>query len=235
MVSSPRNPDRLTKPLASRYGALFLLLVLTILIYSFVDKHEIMRWILDFSAVVLLAFALRAISTTRGAFIGTLVLGILSIITGAVAGSFAVELAYPFGAGIRALFLGFLVTTIFLDIVRRERVTMDVVLGACCVYLLLGLAWGSLFSLAEWVEPNSFEHINHAASVDQAPGRMSEAELVYFSMITMTTVGYGDIHPQEPPARTLAALEAFMSQLFLAIVIARFIALAITSKGPNTS
>jgi len=120
---------------------------------------------------------------------------------------------------VEIVFLGFVAVMILRAIFTRGSISLDSIFGAICAYLLLGMAWGSLYSAIEVLQPGSF----------QAAGKMADAlgsteargpVLVYYSFITMTTVGYGDITPVSPPARTLAWLEAMMGQFYIAVLVA---------------
>jgi hypothetical protein len=113
---------------------------------------------------------------------------------------------------------------------------MDAVLGVCCVYLLLGLGWGAIYGLIEWQIPNSFSLPAGRPSPDggAGPGAI-QSELLYFSLITMTTVGYGDITPKSPPAKVFAALQAVMAQLYVAIVIARMVGMELAHRQNRSS
>ena len=110
---------------------------------------------------------------------------------------------------------------------------MDAVLGACCVYLLLGIGWSGIYSLIEWAAPGSF-NLPVAARAGASTGWI-ELELIYFSLITMTTVGYGDITPASDPARIVAAVEALLAQLYLAIIIARLVGMELVHREREPS
>lgn len=94
--------------------------------------------------------------------------------------------------------------------------TIHRIMGAICAYLLLGLAWAYAYALVQILEPGAIEF-----SGTTVPARYS---VVYFSFITLATVGYGDIVPVHPVARALATMEALTGQLYLAILIARLVA-----------
>ena len=89
--------------------------------------------------------------------------------------------------------------------------------GAIVLYLLIGLIWAVIYSAISLHVPNAF-----AGSVGVNAGL---SDWVYFSFVTLTTVGYGDITPVAQGARALATLEAFIGQLYPAIIIARLVSL----------
>jgi len=98
----------------------------------------------------------------------------------------------------------------------------DRVFGAIVLYLLLGLTWAVAYQIAESMVPGSFTQ-----SPDPDAGLSG---WFYFSFVTLTTVGYGDIAPLTQPARSLAILEALIGQLYPAIIIARLVSLQVSSS-----
>ena len=93
--------------------------------------------------------------------------------------------------------------------------------GALAVYLLLGLGWAQAYQITSYLKPGSFQIPAGASSM--------VGGWYYFSFTTLTTLGYGDIVPIKPQARSLAMAEALTGQLYLAVLIARLIALEVTS------
>jgi hypothetical protein len=93
--------------------------------------------------------------------------------------------------------------------------------GAIAVYLLFGVGWAHAYHLTGLLHPGSFN-----TPRSEIP---SVLDWAYFSFITLTTVGYGDITPVRPIARTLAMGEALTGQLYLAVLIARLVAMEVVS------
>ena len=119
---------------------------------------------------------------------------------------------------------------ILADVVRAERVTPEKITGALSVYLLLGYVWGIVFTILETLQPGSF---NLALGSAAAAGSRGEVfrQLLYYSFITLSTLGYGDITPLSEGARSLAALEALTGQIYLAVLVARLVGLEISQRG----
>lgn len=114
-------------------------------------------------------------------------------------------------------------------IMMLEKVDDDTILGAICAYLLFGILWAHIFSLIEHMNPGSF---NGLAQDYSHPEFATNAfrDFIYHSFVTLTTLGNGDITPVSMLARTFAVLEALVGQIYLTVIVARFIGLYIKNK-----
>jgi len=123
----------------------------------------------------------------------------------------------------QAAFFAFAVALILRNIFQAAAITRDDVAGAVCGYLLASSAWRCLFAVTAIVVPGSFAISPDLHDVASAQGRT--ALFSYFSVVTLTSVGYGDITPVRPPADVLAMLEAVFGQFYIAIVVAQLVGL----------
>ena len=121
-------------------------------------------------------------------------------------------------------FLGFAVTVILRRIFERRVVGADDVLGAICGYLLAGIAWGSLYLLVELLVPGSFS-VQQAIAGQLGGWYARQAVFDYYSLMTLTTLGYGDITPIRPPATSLTWMEAMFGQFYIAVIVAQLVGL----------
>ena len=120
------------------------------------------------------------------------------------------------------LFQAFAVAVILRDIFQAKAVRADDVLGAVCGYLLAAGAWSSLYALTEAFAPGSFTlPAGLAGQLDTWQGRTALFD--YFSLVTLTTMGYGDISPVRPPATAFATLEAVFGQFYIAVIVAQLV------------
>ena len=101
------------------------------------------------------------------------------------------------------------------------------ILGAICVYLLLGLAWGILYLLLLEIAPDALKGLPPAHWYENFN------TLVYFSFVTLTTLGFGDITPVTPIARFLVYMEAIAGQFYLAILVASLVGIRVSSYTSN--
>ena len=106
-------------------------------------------------------------------------------------------------------------------VLRPGRITTRRIEGAIAFYLLLGFTWAQGYELVSLWHPGAFAGV--VESPDSNPW-------TYYSFVTLTTMGYGDIMPVHPLARALAVLEALTGQLYLAILLARLVSLEIQSR-----
>jgi len=123
-----------------------------------------------------------------------------------------------------------LVTAAFLlYAIRAERVGTDVVSAALCAYLLMGATFGVLYSVIESISPGSFIANVAAPSASGAVNStvpiLHRADFVYFSLVAITTVGFGDIVAVSRIARALTVVEILIGQLYLVVMIARLVSL----------
>lgn len=138
--------------------------------------------------------------------------------------------------GSEVLFVGHLCEVLFLfgaaalivrSLFSRRTVRFDSIFGAVCGYLFLGLGWAVLYAMLEQAHPGSFQ-ISPSLTTEGDPARPLPHVLTYYSFVTLTTVGYGDISPISPAARTLAWIEAISGQFYLAVIVAGLISVLLS-------
>jgi len=125
-----------------------------------------------------------------------------------------------------ACFFAFALYQILRAILVRQA-SGDAIFGAVCGYLLLGIVWSLLYSAVETASPGSFA-VPASGGADVAGARPDRGDLSYYSFITLATVGYGDVTPSTPLARTLAWMEAVTGQFYLAVLVAGLVGFKVT-------
>jgi hypothetical protein len=180
----------------------------------------------DFSETILLMPVLISAVLAVGAQRRNLLIGIVLVVP-AIAGKWLLTFAsdhqfnhalfvIPFGLGV--LFVAFVIWHLLQFILRSPRVDAEVMCAGIGAYLMLGLLWMLGYTLIWRINPGAF-------SFSAGPAAMKGSTALYFSFITLTTVGYGDIAPVSRVARMLASAEAMTGTLFLAVMISRLVSL----------
>jgi voltage-gated potassium channel len=174
-------------------------------------------------AIVVLAGA-YTLSERKHLFTIAIVLSAISITATWLLVVFQEHWAVLFAHTCIIVLVAFFAVTILGYVLRSGRITADRIFAAICVYMLIGYGWAFTYALLEEVFPASF-----AGLAEIRPNDYNERvmQLRYFSFITLTTVGYGDVLPRSPAARTMAVLEAVMGQIYLAVLVARLVGLHI--------
>lgn len=129
-----------------------------------------------------------------------------------------------------ALFFGYAAIEILRNIFRRRTIRADDVVGSVCGYLLAGAAWASLYSLVGYLVSDSFA-IEPSLHAELGGWHSRHALFDYFSLVTLTTMGYGDVTPIRSPATMLAWLEAVFGQFYIAVVVAQLVAVRLTQSS----
>jgi hypothetical protein len=133
------------------------------------------------------------------------------------------------GHAIGALFFIAVAGKIVQSIFTSRDVSLDSIFGAICGYLLLGVAWALTYAMIHTADPGSFQ-FSDSIRQPMEQGDYSRNVFIYYSFVTLTTVGYGDVTPASMPARTLSWIEAMTGQLYLAILIAGLMSALVAKK-----
>lgn len=125
---------------------------------------------------------------------------------------------------VTAVFLAYTIVMILRHLFQTHDVNSEVICASLCAYLLIGVLWAFLFSLTDLVSPGAF-HDGVDRDLDKRLhfGGVNSSTVLYYSFVTLSTVGYGDIVPTIPISQTLAAVEAVTGQLYLAVLVARLV------------
>jgi hypothetical protein len=208
---------------------LLVTLILMLVVQSFLETdHFITRTVFNLLLFAIVLSAIRSLSESRN-----------RLFTAIAVGGIAYALSClnefrPSTSLVAGMMVGYITVYVILVIAISESVFRDGpvdlnrIIGAASIYIVLGLLWAFIYSLLETIEPGSF-HFNPALPrAELVHDHVSE--FMYFSNVTLTTLGYGDIVPVSRPARMFASLQAIVGQLYVAIIIGRLIGLHISQK-----
>ena len=124
--------------------------------------------------------------------------------------------------------IGFLLVAITFTMKRiatSNEISANRIIGAICVYLLLGVIWALTYTVVDLASPESF------AGFSPMQEQGWDSEWLYFSFVTMTTLGYGDILPVSATARGLAYMQAIVGQFYIAVLVAGLVSAYVSGRS----
>lgn len=204
-----------------KFFYLFLNQVLLLVLFPYLEHPGLPLLLFRLLGAVALVSAVYAVSERRAQWIAALALAVPAGVLNAVF-AFRPDPRITVPTMIfTILFLVFTLVSLLRAVVRAERVTHDTIYGALSVYLLMAITWGAAYLLLVTVQPDAIvmnvpRHPNH---------QMDWFDCVFYSFVTLTSLGYGDIVPMSEQARSLSILEAVSGIMYVAVLIARFVGL----------
>ena len=180
------------------------------------------RAIFQLLLTIVLLFAIFAVHKEKGVLALSITLLSLTLLFHWLGIFGVLRFSAPVGHLIMIMYLATLVYTFFRAIFRAPKVTFSLICATICLYLIIGVLWAAVFFLLESVSPGSFSGgiLAHASSSEKVL-----ESFIYFSFITLTTLGYGDITPQTQGAGALCQAEAIVGQFYIAVLVARLVSM----------
>jgi hypothetical protein len=207
------------------YRNIFVALAIVVLIDALAPNAFARGRFADLMVAAILLAALVETVRTRHNVVPALVLGLPAVILRVVS-AFTLDSVglNTTIAVITASFLGFLIWNLLHDLAKGGRPTSERIYGALCAYVFIGLLFAVFYAHMEYRQPGSFA----TSQAFFAEDALQEANL--FPIFTYFSLGYGDISPIAEHARTLCWFEALLGQLYLAVMVAGFVAVHISES-----
>jgi len=176
---------------------------------------------------IALALTLRVSGVRRGSYLGGMALTFMGFVAAAILLSQATTTTTTIAVAMWLVLLLAAIASIAKRLATYSTVTLQLVLGLLCVYLLIGLSFGFTYLLIDIRVPESF-----------SPHPLHVSGCIYYSFITLATVGYGDISPVSSVARGFAVAESILGQLYLVSVVSLAVSrlgMGMRRQGPEGS
>ena len=215
----PRPPSWFGAPHPYRFRALFAALLLLLAAVPLTVKDPLSDPLFAFALSLVILVGVLAMRSERKLLLLALLLGVPAVLVRWIAILAPEQTPVAFGVLFPLFFFLFFVLFLLRAVITAERITEDTLVGALSVYLLLGIVWSLIYEWLLLIDPGSFR-----VSADLlASGALDRMDLLYYSFITLATVGYGDITPVMPLAQSFAYAEAVTGVLYVAVLVARLV------------
>lgn len=200
------------------YRLLFLSLVATLIVAPIAAEYQLRTWPIELLLIVNLAAAAAGYGTPRGRHY-LLAVVMLTVLLRMVARWLHVEAAATTATLLEVTLAVFAAKAALRFALMSGKVNSERLSAALSAYLLAGHFFAITYFQVEQLRPGSFA----IAGVATLPAQLDLQTAIYFSYVTLATLGYGDISPLTPTARGLAISEAILGQLYLAVLVARLV------------
>ena len=202
-----------------KFFVLFLYLLLTLVLYPYVENRPVAYMVFRVVGGAGMLFAIYTVNLRRTVLFCALLLSVPAVLHHIIefradAGALSVV-----GIVLSFAFDLFLVVAIFRRVILEAQPTSETILGALCIYLLVGFSFAGIYVMVATLQAKAF-YLDPLVNTHSIPRRF---DMVYYSFGTMTSVGASGITPVSDVARSLTAIEATIGVLYLAVLIARLI------------
>jgi len=219
-------------PTSASYTGLLGLLAAALIVPRIVPIGPGLTFAIEVGIVVSMVAVVQRLRVRIGLVIVIAAVAIFSELTGGMKFNSELPLWVVLNHSARIAFLLLVLGCILVNVWRQDTVETDTIIGGVVVYLMLGIAFAGVYQLVEFIQPGSFAVSNPGGGHwgPWEPEAGIYPRLFFFSFVTLTTLGYGDITPASQATGALTSLQAAIGSLYLAILISRLVGLHIAGK-----
>lgn len=208
----------------SHFFHLIVAIMAMILFAPFLKEFVKLHFLMDIFFTVIFIAAIFAISHKKQYILVAVLLALPVIISLWAKHIFVSDYVTILGKLFGILFFGFAIINILQFMYKAQDVTKEVLFAAVVVYLLMAIMWVFIYGLLEFIQPGSF-------NIPDAQNQEASQLFLYFSFVTITTLGYGDITPVTDKAASLAVIEAIVGQIYLVVLVAWLVGMHVSKKS----
>ncbi len=200
---------------ARRNRALFLLIAFLFLLVAAPALATVfdLRLLFDLFMTLIFAVSIYTVSVKRWHYVISTVFFAVTVPAIWIEYIFPGRAAYVVSQSMGVLFFLFVGLRTTVNLIRAKKITANTIFAAIVVYLIAGVLWSGIYSMLEMVHPDSF----NLGGIDV---RSAAYRMLYFSFVTLTTLGYGDLAPLTDMASAFVILEAIFGQMYITVLIA---------------
>lgn len=223
----------MNKNIDNRHSHLILMISLfsLLMIYPVVSAHLAWEILIDIFVIAILIFGVIVSGHTNKHFTISTTLALIFLILGWVAQVTLNKQLDLISSLAGSLFFAYVAVILLQDIFKKgDKVSMSMIYSAISIYLLIGLAFAFFYLAFSVIQPGSFSEPSFMTTGSQT----QLYGFIYFSFVTLSTLGYGDVSPNVIQIAAFVYMEAIIGQLYLTIIIARLVGLQISQVDTNS-
>jgi voltage-gated potassium channel len=207
-----------------RFLILICLILGMVVLVPILNRFTAARVFLEIFLTAIIISMLYVISNKKGFVIAGVLLAVVMLVSFWLVYFTQNKWIAAIGMVTGVLFVGLVISNILGSMLKSEGVDREIIYKAILLYLLAALMWAFLYTFLELVDPASF-------NIDLDQFRGYSLVFQYYSFVTITTLGYGDITPVTEVAKAFSVLEAVCGQLYLVVVVAWLVGMHVSGKS----
>jgi Ion channel len=221
--------QKILSRLAESFGTnhflgVFVMVIFLVFVAPILERYSGFRWLMDIALGAVLVLTILSLANQRLVALSGVVLACIGYSGQLLDLADTRPVLQAWTNGALVLFFIMASMMIFRYVLKTRRVTANTIWAALCVYIFIGLLWSFSYAILMHVNPEAFLAPEELLT---GAGRLGISDFIYFSFVTLTTVGYGDITPVSEGARSLASLESVTGQVYLTVLVARLVGMHI--------
>ena len=223
-----RGPIHRISHLKQRFLVLLCLILGLMVLVPIIHRFFAMRIFIDIFLTAIVISMLYTVSDKKGHVIIGLVLAIVMVTFLWLQHFYASKWIAAISMLTGALFGAVVIISLLGFMLKSDDINLEIISAAILVYLVAALMWAFTYSLLELIDPASFN-----IELQRLEGYVLLFQ--YYSFVTITTLGYGDITPVSDVAKAFSILEAVVGQLYLVVVVAWLVGMHVSSRSKSQS
>jgi hypothetical protein len=217
-----------------RFAVLFVLLLCVLLIPPYFEGSVWMDEIWHVLFTLVLLWALYTVAGSRQVLILAALVLVPTISSTWLAGPEQAQYLAYIDNATNIVYFGLICVFLARYIFITRQVTQEVIFAAMCFYMILAVLWAAIYTNVELFYGNSFTFQGQFAAAAGIESENLFKHMIYYSFVTLSTLGYGDVIPAHLAAKNWAAMEAMIGQFYIAIVMARLVSIYTVEKQEET-
>lgn len=216
-TASSEKSTALTRTMGHRYFLLFVFLLGYLICYPYAQNSSAGYYTFRLFAIAVTLLSVYAVSVRRSLILVALVLAVPDIVEHIQLLPRDTSVISLLNISLTFVFDAFIIVVIFRQVFVHGRATAETIMGALCIYLLVGYGFSTVYGLLNIVQPHAF-YMDPVVNMRTTPMRF---DFIYYSFGTMTSLGAPGITAVSDQARSISVMEAILGVLYLAVMIAR--------------
>jgi len=213
----------------NNYWFILVTQIFLIILSAFVEDHPVIYFVFVFGLIAIYGSLMRAMwgrGLLRFVALAAVSIAVVTSLLWVIPGisEAILDIYFTICVFSYAVYIAIAIVTLLKDVYQKDNVTLDRIIASVCVYLLFGMFFAFIYCGISILDPTAFDFGGNTSQIVE-----EFRDYIYFSFVTLTTTGFGDMLPMSPITRILSALEAITGSIYLVVMVAGLVGMHVSS------